>query len=171
MSGRRTPRRGWGWPLGMAALLVGGAAANIGLLLAAVSDASFSVERDYYRKALAWDETMAEESRSAALGWSVTARLEPATEPGQARLVARVTDRAGAAVEGATVAVEAFHNARASQVVTARLAPTGAGGYAAALPLRRPGLWELRLRITRGREVFALTTAAELVLPEEGRRS
>ena len=46
------------------ALLVGGAGANVGLMLVATSDASFAVEPDYYQKALAWDETMAQAARN-----------------------------------------------------------------------------------------------------------
>jgi len=154
--------KGWYWPLVLAGLLVGSAGANIGFMLIATSDPTFAVEPDYYRKAIDWDKTMAQETRNAELGWAVSARLEQAARPGQGRLVARVTDRAGAPVTGARVAVEAFPSARAGQVVTAALEPEGNGVYAGGIPLGRPGLWELRVRVTRGEQVFTRTLSQDL---------
>jgi len=158
----RRDRRGWQWPLIVVALLVGGAGANVGLMLVAASDASFAVEPDYYQKALHWDETMAQQARSAALGWSVVATFEPAARPGEVKLTARVTDRAGDPIEGARVAVETFHSARARHVLTAALGPEAAGRYSATLPLDRPGVWEVRLRVERGSQVFTRTLVQDL---------
>jgi nitrogen fixation protein FixH len=154
--------KGWYWPLVLAGLLVGSAGANIGFMLIATGDPTFAVEPDYYKKAIDWDKTMAQEARNAELGWAVSARLEGAARPGQGRLVARVTDRAGAPVSGARVAVEAFPSARARQVVTAALEPEGNGVYAGGIPLERPGLWELRVRVTRGEQVFTRTLSQDL---------
>jgi len=64
--------RGWYWPVGLAALLVVSAGANIALIVITSRDASFAVEPNYYAKALAWDETMAQQARNEALGGSVT---------------------------------------------------------------------------------------------------
>lgn len=146
-------RRGLYWPIGLAALLVGSAAANIALVVITARDASFAVEPDYYAKALAWDETMAQERRNEALGWSLGLRIEPAGERGRVTVAAGLADRAGAPIQGARVSLEALHNARASRVLTATLEPRG-GGYAAVMPLSRPGLWEFRARVTRGADVF-----------------
>lgn len=154
--------KGWYWPLVVIGLLVGGAGANVGFMLVATGDASFAVEPDYYRKALDWDRTMAQEARNAELGWSISTRLEHAGRPGQARLIARVTDRAGAPLGGARVSVEAFASARASQIVFATLEPQGDGVYAVGLPSGHPGLWELRLRVARGAEMFTRTISQDL---------
>lgn len=154
--------KGWYWPLVVIGLLAGGAGSNVWLMLVATGDASFAVEPDYYRKALDWDRTMAQELRNVELGWSVSARLERAGRPGQARLAARVTDRAGAPLGGARVTVEAFASARASRIVSATLDPEGDGVYAASLPAGRPGLWELRVRVTRGADVFTQTISQDL---------
>jgi len=154
--------KGWYWPLVVTGLLVGGAAANVGLMLVATGDASFAVEPDYYKKAIEWDHTMAQEAVNSALGWSASAQLQPAAGPGQARLVARILDRAGAPVEGARVVVVAFPSARASHVRSATLEPDGHGVYAAGMPEDRPGLWELRLRVTRGGDVFTQTLSGDL---------
>lgn len=148
--------RGWYWPVGLAALLVGSAGVNIALVVITSRDASFAVEPDYYAKALAWDDTMAQQARNEALGWSLGLRVEPAGERGRMTVTARLTDSAGAPLLGAHVAIEARHNARANRVLTAALEPWDAG-YAAAMPLARPGLWEFRVRATRGRDVFTAT--------------
>lgn len=153
---------GWYWPAIIVVLLVGSAGANIGFLIVANRDASFAVEPDYYRKAVEWDRAMAQEARNAELGWAVSARLERA-DTGRARLVTLVQDRAGAPLAGAAVLVEAFPSARAREIASVALEPTGdAGVYAGILPSGRPGLWELRVRVTRGGQVFTRTLSQDL---------
>jgi nitrogen fixation protein FixH len=153
--------KGWYWPVGLTALLLGSAGANIALVFITSRDASFAVEPNYYAKALAWDERMAQQARSQELGWSVALRVEPAVERHRMRVAARLVDRAGATVQGARVDVEAFHNARASHILVAALATAGEE-YAAELPLDRPGLWEFRLRATRGSDIFVATLTADV---------
>ena len=55
-----------------------------------------------------------------------------------------------------------FTSARASRVFTAALAPEVGGGYGARLPLERPGLWVLRMRVERGDQVFTRTIDQDL---------
>ena len=154
--------RGWYWPVAIVGLLVGGAAANIAFMIVANRDATFAVEPDYYRKAVDWDRTMAQEARNVELGWQVSARLEP-VDGGRARLVARVADRDGRPMTGAAVVVEAFPSARARDIASFTLAPAGPDGtYAVMLTRARPGLWELRLRVTRGDQVFTRTLSQDL---------
>jgi nitrogen fixation protein FixH len=153
--------RGWYWPVGLAALLVGSAAANVALVVITARDASFAVEPNYYAKALAWDETMAQQARNETLGWSVGLSVEPTGERGRMTVAVRLADRGGAPLGGARIAVEAFHNARASQVLMATLDPRGPD-YAAAMPLARPGRWEFRLRVTRSPDVFTATLTRDL---------
>jgi len=148
--------RGWYWPVGLVALLVGSAGANIALLVITSRDASFAVEPDYYAKALAWDETMVQQAHNAALGWSLGLRVEPTGERERLSVAVGLSDGAGAPLPDARIAVEALHNARASRVLTAVLEPHGLG-YAAVMPLARPGLWEFRVRVTRGPDVFTAT--------------
>lgn len=154
--------KGWYWPAVIVALLVGSAGSNIAFMIVASRDATFAVEPDYYRKAVEWDRTMAQAARNAELGWRVSARLEPAAG-GRARLVTHVRDSAGAALTGAAVVVEAFPSARAREIATVALEPTRDGGvHAGLLPSARPGLWELRLRVTRGGEIFTRTLSQDL---------
>jgi nitrogen fixation protein FixH len=135
---------------------VGSAVANVALIVITSRDASFAVEPDYYAKALAWDETMAQQARNEALGWSLVIAVEPTGERGRMAVVVGLSDGAGAPLPGARIEIEALHNARASRVLTAVLEPRGPD-YATVMQLSRPGLWEFRVRVTRGPEVFTAT--------------
>jgi nitrogen fixation protein FixH len=144
------------WPIAIVAVLGLTVAVN-GLVFWVARDRNAAaVEPDYYHKAVRWDSTMAEERRSAALGWRAEAELGAVTRAG-APLVVRLADRAGAPLEGATVEITAIHNLDAQHHVTARLEPLGGGAYGARLPLRHAGLWELRLEAVRRGERFRLT--------------
>lgn len=148
-------KKGWQWPWMLAGLLAAGVAANVYFMFRAVSDPSFAVEPDYYAKALAWDAHQAQAEENAELGWRVALAVATADRgTGRARVVATLADRDGRLVSGLIVGLTAFHNARASQVVTATLAETAEHAYAADIPVTRPGLWEFRVTAARGRERF-----------------
>lgn len=112
---------------------------NIYMVMTATDDPGFAVEPDYYKKAVDWDRLQAERAASEALGWNVVvdARAD--------ELRIRLTDRLGRPIDGATVEVDAFPNARASQRVKGFLIPKGRGVYVLERPFERSGLWEYRL--------------------------
>lgn len=119
------------------------------LIYHAHADSSFAVEDDYYDKAVHWDASAAQKQRSAELGW----RLNIDTSSnGSLRLT--LVDGIGVPIEGATVTVEAFHNARSGDRL--RLTPVGAGGgvYQQTAAFDRPGLWEFRVVAQRGADTF-----------------
>jgi nitrogen fixation protein FixH len=152
------------WPIALAGVLAVSAAANLVVVAVAVRDPSFAVERDYYRKALAWDETMAQEQRNVELGWHVDATLVTLGRPRHdARLDVRVADADGRPIDGARVTVEALHNARANDLFAPLLTAQDAGRYTGSLPGARRGLWELRIRVARGAAVFTTVLTRELV--------
>ena len=157
-------KRGLGWPIGMAVILLLTVAANVGVIMVANDDPSFAVEPDYYQKAVHWDDAMAQARANESLGW----RLEPSlslSAGAPARLVVRLSDSSGAPLAGATLTVQAMHNARAAEVFAATLAPADvAGAYRAELPLERAGQWELRFEVTRGAERFTARTRIEATL-------
>jgi nitrogen fixation protein FixH len=144
------------WPLAIAAVLGLTVAANTWIFWEARDRNAAAVEPDYYRKAVAWDSSMADERRSAALGWRAEAELGAVAAAGTA-LTVRLAGPDGAPLDGATVEVTAIHNLDALHHVDARLAPLGGGAYAARLPLRHVGLWELRLRAVRGADRYRVT--------------
>lgn len=157
-------KKGWYWPLLIVGLLfVGGIGPNLILLAMATSDPSFSVEPDYYTKSLHWDERLAQERKNSELGWTLGLDLHPgATGEAGIELTAHLLDRAGVPVDGASVELEAFHSARASDVLKASLRSGGEGTYGARLPARRPGLWEFRFVVRRGADVFTRTVLEDV---------
>ena len=159
---RGDSRRGILWPVAVAAILLLTVSANVAVYALANDDPSFAVEPDYYRRALRWDDEMAQARANAALGWRLAPALGPMGETGAA-LVARLADSAGAALEGATVKVRGAHTGRASDVLSATLAasPDAPGAYAAVLPVRRAGQWELRFDVRWRGQHFTATRRVE----------
>lgn len=148
-------KRGWTWPVAVGVLLAAGVGANVLLMMFAVDDPSFSVEPDYYAKAVHWDEHQALLRQSAALGWSAAIDVAPVEiTTGRARVTIRLLDRDRRPVDGATISLRAFHNARASHVVTGTFVEGADHRYEAELPIRKPGLWEFRLDARRGAEHY-----------------
>jgi hypothetical protein len=127
----------------------------------ALDDPSFSVEKEYYAKAVDWDAHQAQLARNRELGWQIHARLDP--EGHDMRLAVTVVDRRGAQVRGARVAVEAFPVARGTDLIEASLVARHDGSYSALLPMRRPGIWEFRYSVERSGEVFTSVQREELV--------
>lgn len=154
-------KRGMLWPIGIAGILTLTVGANIALYAVAGDDPSFSIEPDYYAKAIAWDSTMAQARTNATLGWHLTPSLAPFAKDG-AHLTASLTDSTGAQIDNANVVVSAMYVGRASVVLVDTLA-ADAGGYSTTLPVAHSGQWELQFNVTRGADRFTATTRAEAV--------
>ena len=139
-----TKQRGSWWayvPVGLLTAMVGGL---VTLAIIANDDPAFAVERDYYKKAVNWEETQRQQRLNERLGWQI--QLEPKETARSVELVARLVDGHGSPLRGAHLAVEAFHNARSADIFEANLSEHSDGSYRVKLPLVRPGLWELRFR-------------------------
>lgn len=137
------------WPIAVVGVLVMTVGANVAVFLAANGEGAAQVEPDYYRKAVAWDSTLAQAGRNQTLAWVCDARWERPRDRG-AMLEARLTDAHGAALTGAEVRVTAIHNLGAASGVAIELAPVGPGLYRGRIVPARAGLWELRFEVTRG---------------------
>ncbi len=147
--------RGLHWPLLVVCLLAVPVVAGGYLAYMATHDPTFAIESDYYRKAVAWDATMAQDQANAKLGWQAVATAVPA---GQALDVAvALHDRAGAGLTGVQLHVEGFFLARSLDVQGADAVLAADGRYHATLALAHAGLHEIRLRATRGSDVFTST--------------
>jgi nitrogen fixation protein FixH len=163
MSEPQGDKRGRFWPLFIIAIFAAGIIPNLVLLFVATNDPSFAVEENYYEKSLAWDETMAQRAENERLGWSTEMSLTSAEAPrGFRRLSLSVLDAQGARLERCRVHVETFHNARAAKRIEADLETSASGVHEALLPMRRPGLWELRLTVRCGEQTFTETSMREL---------
>lgn len=145
--------KGWYWPWIIAALLIATVAGQGVMLYAAASDPTFAVEPDYYKKAVDFDEVIAQETANQRLGWVANAEIGARATAG-AEFSLHLTDSKGAAVAGARVAVVAISNLNGERHVSAALADRGDGRYAAILPLDRDGLWEFRINALRGADQF-----------------
>jgi nitrogen fixation protein FixH len=116
---------------------------------------SAAVESDYYEKALHWDDQKAAGAASAKLGWTVKLSVgEIALEGGRAVTV-MVMDKEGVLVKDAQVRVGYFHHALPKETREAELAAGAGGIYRGVLPVGRPGLWELRLKVTEGEKEYS----------------
>jgi nitrogen fixation protein FixH len=141
------------WPLAVAGVLALTVAANVALIIAARDPNAYVVEPDYYRKAVQWDSTMAEARASAALGWRMDAAWGR-WSPGGTELRVALQDSTGAPLGGAAIDMDLINNLAPEHVLHAAPADQGGGLYRATVALPRPGLWELRVRATRGAERF-----------------
>lgn len=146
------------WPLAIVGVLGLTVGAN-GYLLMRANDAPMPLERDYYQKAVAWDSTMAQASRNAALGWHLGATLNAT---GALEVV--LGDASGDPITDARIAVEAFPIAFSDGEAAATLTADH-GRYRGALALRHPGLHEFRFLVTRGGDRFTTTLRGAVGAP------
>lgn len=159
-----TRKSGWYWPWLLVLGMSGIVGVNVWMLVVASGDANGSVvEPDYYRKAVAWDSTMAVRAASERLGWRTELSLTGASGA-PASLEVRLADASGAGIAGAAVTATLIHNADAARHVDVRLRDLGDGRYAAEPALAHPGLWEVRIEATRGTAHFAETRHTDLAV-------
>ena len=153
-------KKGWYWPWFIAALLCFTVGFQAWLVIAATHDPSMSIEPDYYRKAVAWDQRMAQDSVNESLRWTPRLALGALAREG-AQVTLRLDDSTGAPVRGARVRVEAINNLDGARRIEGALVARTDGSYAGLLPLDRSGLWELRFDARRGHEHFTASLRAE----------
>jgi nitrogen fixation protein FixH len=132
------------WILFVVALLVGNVVAVGALVVSASGEGRRQVLPDYYRRATAWGQTMAEAQASADLGW----RALVTDRPGG--LTIHVTDRGGLPVTRAGVRISGHHRAHADGGVEATAVEAEAGHYRVECELTRPGLWDVDVHVHRG---------------------
>jgi len=157
-------KKGMGWPIGIVAILLASVVGNVAVIMITRDDPSFSVEPDYYRKAVEWDSTAARKARSDALDWRVSARVEPGIGDAS-RLTLDLTDANGAIVRDATLHGSLLHIARGDDVQQVVFTQTESGAYVASVPMQRTGVWELRLTADRDSSHFLQTVRVETLAP------
>lgn len=146
-------------PIGLlAAMLLGlGSMAAI-----AMDDPGFALERDYYQKAVRWNDVQAQAEQNSRLGYKL--ELTATTQSNESELELRLRNAEGAPLSGAHITAEAFAVARSANVRELSFHETAPGTYAATPGALRAGLWEIRCRVERNRERFTHTLRAELPL-------
>jgi len=154
---------GMQWPIGVAVILGATVAANLWVMKIANSDPSFAIEPDYYRKAVNYDSTMAQQRENATLGWTMRTQLAPIGDGTHTTLTVTLRDAHAGALTGAQVAVMTRYNARANDTLTAVLTEAAPGRYETLLPIAHPGEWEVRVDATRGGARFEASTRVSAV--------
>jgi nitrogen fixation protein FixH len=142
------------WILIVLALLIGNVI-GVGVLIVKAGSATPRVLPDYYRRAAAFDRTMAEARASAALGWDAA----PVVRGDDVDL--RLADRAGAPVVGADVSITIDPRGRADRTITATLVETEPGRYRGTIAAGTPGLYLVATTATRGDARFTASATIE----------
>lgn len=155
---------GWGWPVGITAILAATVIANLLVMRVATSDPSFAIEPEYYRKAVDFDSTLAHENASARLKWTATAMISPMRANQLSQVTVTVRDSLNQPVEGAVVSITALYVARANDVLMAALPEIAPGTYRAPLAATHVGQWEVRISVARGTEHFVGSVRTEVTL-------
>lgn len=140
------------------AVLLGTLTGGLGIVAyIATRDPSFAIERDYYKKAVNYDQLRDQEETNQKLGWQLDVRTRAAGS--SIALDAKVDDAHGKPVKDAEIQVEAFPIARSANVMTTRFA-----SGAAELPLVMTGLWELRFTVDAHEKRFTQTIRRDIGL-------
>lgn len=160
---RRANNAGWYWPLIVVGLLAIPVVFGGWLAWEATHDPNELIEKDYYKKAVAWDQHMAALQASQKLGWKVEIHTLRRQAPGAAvPVTVRLRDAAGQPLLGAKASVQLLHNRDPKNPVKLELADAGNGTYQAQALLTHPGLYQLDGRAARGQDAFQWTERVEL---------
>ncbi len=154
--------RGWQWPLLVVALLAIPVAAHAFLIAKALRDPGLAVERDYYKRAVAWDAEMAQQRDNGTLAWQVSVEPGPLQPTGTTATV-RALDSRGQPLPNATVRVRARHNARPAETAEATALTDIQGRATVALVgLQSTGLHAFGVEVAAGPVRFTATRRRDI---------
>ncbi len=134
----------------------------------AISDPSAAVEPDYYRKALAWDQTARQIQHNRKLGWSAHVAFQASAGGGGQSLRVDLRNKLGEPIAGATIECEYFANTNSGKRSTVTLESLGSepGAYRGSVNVDRAGLWHVRVRARTAVDVFTHETDAPVRMGE-----
>lgn len=162
----RSARGHWFWPGGVF-ILLGLNMVIVGITVyAALSDKSVGIEKKYYEKALAWDETAKQRQLNAALGWKIDSGVNAARQ-----ITLTLRDSSGQYIRAAKITAEAFHEARPNEVSTLTFIGDGSGSFRALCPDGPEGSWRLRTRVEAVKMVFTDDRSIEVWSSQTSRPS
>jgi nitrogen fixation protein FixH len=151
-----TPRRRrfpvWGWIV--VAMLLVHASAMVFAAVIATRDPNFAVLPDYYRRAVAWDETKEKLQHSADLGWSLNIQATDPDAAGTRTLRIDVHDRNGKPIEAQSISLNLYHDAHIRQAQALNLPSRAPGVFSAALPMPWSGHWTMEAVVIADGETF-----------------
>jgi nitrogen fixation protein FixH len=152
-----------GWHVLAAMILFFGSIILVNVVFALAAIGTFPGEdaQRPYLQGIHYNQTLSERRTQTALGWASDATF--VEEDGAVNLVVRLTDRAGANVNGAVVTGALQWPTDAHRDRTITFTQAGAGQYVAQLGALDEGRW--RLRAHAEREADALDFESELRWP------
>ena len=160
---RRANNAGWYWPLIVVGLLSLPVIFGGWLAWEATHDPTELIEKDYYKKAVAWDQQMAARKASQQLGWKVEILTLRQSVPGApVPVTVRLRGADNLPLVGAKASVRLLHNRDPKHPVQLDLAEASAGTYQAQAVLAHPGLYQLDGTAARGADAFQWTEKVEL---------
>lgn len=156
------------WALFPVALL-GSSLIGLGTLASiATRDPSFALERDYYQRAVRFEEEQAQRAENLRLGYELALDVRGSSD--KATIVLTLASKQGTALPNARVRAEAFANARAGDIRELEFRRDDDGSYRAELTRVTPGLWEFRCVVTSGAERFTAVVRRDVPRAPGGAR-
>lgn len=155
---------GMAWPIGITAILATSVVGNLIMMRVANDDPSFAIETDYYQRAVDFDTTMHQQSRSDALGWTASATIGEVSN-GKGVLRVQLRGKNAEPVAADSVLAVAFFNGRANdrEHLTLVRAPSDTSGiYLHDVAVAHAGQWVVMIDAWRGTEHFVETARVEV---------
>lgn len=160
---RRANNAGWYWPLIIVGLLALPVIFGGWLAWEATHDPTELIEKDYYKKAVAWDQQLAARQASQQLGWKAEILTLRQAAPGSAvPVTVRLRGADNQPLVGAKASVRLLHNRDPKNPVNLDLAEAAAGTYQAQVVLTHPGMYQLDGTAARGSDAFQWTERVEI---------
>lgn len=164
-------KKGRIWLVFAIGLLVSGVGANLIMMGYALSDKSFGVEKDYYKKGLAWDQEIAQRRKNSELKWHLEAGF---TGLEQTVVWLKLWDKDGKPLKQVSIETEIFHNARPQKRWRIAFKPfqleQGKSKkefekvtHAVPFSKLRRGLWILRFSVKQGKNRFTKKLRLEVL--------
>ena len=141
------------WP-GILFVLIGSVVAvDVTMLIVSLDDKSFAVAASYEGHGGTPYDSIKQERENVRLGWNVETDVRWLDEE-TVEIRVSVADAAGSTLDHPTATLQAFHKARAANVIDVPLSLQDDGTFLGTLKVRRLGHWEMRVTIVRGSDVF-----------------
>ena len=143
------------WALVPVALLLSSALGVGTMAIIAARDPHFATERDYYQKAIHWDQIQAQAATNQRLGYTVRAPASLGIDrQGRVTLEVEFSGGLGQQVRGGQLVGEAFANAYSAEVIRLVFSEPSPGIYQARFSTQHPGLWIFRIAGNAAAEHF-----------------
>ncbi|GAB5518468.1 MAG: hypothetical protein RhofKO_07190 [Rhodothermales bacterium] len=138
------------WPTFIVSLLAASVGAGVWTVIQANSFGKAEVVADYHQQALDFDQQIAEQTASNALGWTSSLTIA------NGEVTVELRDRAGTLLDEAAVTVTPSRpeSADAEALLTLTPVPEAPGRYTTPITFSRAGLWTFAIRAERGEAVY-----------------